>query len=103
MSAQDGRSVVLRLPTGSGWRMRSAGATLELEPSVYLGQPGQVRRSHQIVLTGRAESGYTAAKWQMPSMESRSSNDGEGVRLMGWGHGSGGDIGCVISVVLGAP
>lgn len=70
MAAQDGRSVVLRLRKGSGWRLRSAGAALALETSVYLGQPGQVRRSQQIVLSGRADSGETVVKWALQRMES---------------------------------
>ncbi|NIA71029.1 hypothetical protein HBA54_20730 [Pelagibius litoralis] len=52
MAAQDGRSAVLRLPKGGGWRLRAAGATVDLEPSVYLGVPGKIRRSQQIVLSG---------------------------------------------------
>jgi len=68
--AHDGRSVVLRLPKGSGWRLRCAGAEIALEPGVYLGQPGQVRRSQQIVLSGRAESDDTVVKWALQRMES---------------------------------
>jgi uncharacterized heparinase superfamily protein len=70
MAAQDGRSVVLRLPKGSGWRLRSAGAALALEASVYLGQPGQVRRSHQIVLSGQTGGGETVVKWALQRMDS---------------------------------
>jgi uncharacterized heparinase superfamily protein len=70
MIAQDGRSVVLRLPKGGGWRFRSSGAALTLEPSVYLGQPGQVRRSQQIVLGGTTEGKDMAVKWALQRMES---------------------------------
>lgn len=56
MAAQDGRSVVLRLAKGGGWRLRASGAAVGLEPSVYLGIPGQVRRSQQIVLSGKSGS-----------------------------------------------
>lgn len=70
MAAQDGRSVVLRLPKGGGWRLRSAGAELALEPTIYLGQPGQVRRSQQVVLSGRAETAETVVKWALQRMES---------------------------------
>ncbi|WP_193366861.1 heparinase II/III family protein [Pelagibius marinus] len=70
MAAQDGRSVVLRLPKGGGWRLRSAGAALSLEPSVYLGQPGQVRRSQQIVLSGSLSDGETTVKWALQRLES---------------------------------
>ncbi len=70
MAAQDGRSVVLRLPKGGGWRLRSAGAVLTLEPSVYLGQPGQVRRSQQIVLSGSLSEGEVTVKWALQRLES---------------------------------
>lgn len=70
MAAQDGRSVVLRLPKGGGWRLRSAGAVLALEPSVYLGQPGQVRRSQQIVLSGSLTEAETVVKWALQRLES---------------------------------
>lgn len=70
MIAQDGRSVVLRLPKGGGWRFRSSGAALALEPSIYLGLPGQVRRSQQIVLSGRIEENDKTVKWALQRMES---------------------------------
>ena len=70
MAAQDGRSVVLRLPKGGGWRLRSAGAGLALEPSVYLGQPGQIRRSQQIVLSGSLAESETVVKWALQRLES---------------------------------
>jgi uncharacterized heparinase superfamily protein len=70
MAAQDGRSVVLRLPKGGGWRLRSAGAALALEPSVYLGQPGQIRRSQQIVLSGSLAESETVVKWALQRLES---------------------------------
>ncbi|HMA15495.1 MAG: heparinase II/III family protein [Bacteroidota bacterium] len=70
MAAHDGCSVVLRLPKGGGWRLRSAGAALALEPSVYLGQPGQTRRSQQIVLSGTTEGIETVVKWALQRMDS---------------------------------
>lgn len=73
MAAQDGRSVVLRLAKGGGWRLRAGGATVGLEPSVYLGAPGQVRRSQQIVLSGTTGGGkdksYTV-KWALQRLGS---------------------------------
>src|SRR5690606_2968905 len=70
MVVHDGRSVVLKLPKGSGWRLRSAGATLTLEPSVYLGRPGLARRSQQIVLSGTTAGSETVVKWALQRMES---------------------------------
>jgi uncharacterized heparinase superfamily protein len=58
---QDGEAVLLRLPAGSGWRLRADGARLTLEESIYLGGP-QLRRTEQVVLTG-AEDGPQHVKW----------------------------------------
>ena len=46
------------------------GFMLPLEPSVYLGQPGQTRRSQQIVLNGTTGSGETVVKWALQRMDS---------------------------------
>ncbi len=58
---QDGEAVLLRLPTGGGWRLRADGAKISLEESVYLGGH-EPRRSEQVVLTGSAE-GPQQVKW----------------------------------------
>jgi uncharacterized heparinase superfamily protein len=58
---QDGESVLLRLPSGSGWRLRADGARLTLEESIYLGGP-QPRRAEQVVLTGY-QDGPQQVKW----------------------------------------
>ncbi|MGB8274610.1 MAG: heparinase II/III family protein [Alphaproteobacteria bacterium] len=62
---QNGAAVLLRLPSGAGWRLRASGARLSLEESVYLGAAGdEMRRSEQIVLSGWAAPGKTArVKW----------------------------------------
>jgi hypothetical protein len=36
-----------------------------LEPSVYLGEPGQVRRGQQVVLTGYTKGSETIVKWAL--------------------------------------
>ncbi|MCU0887518.1 MAG: heparinase II/III family protein [Rubritepida sp.] len=46
--------VLMRLPTGQGWRLRARGAAVSLEESVYLG--GEARRTSQIVLTAQGEA-----------------------------------------------
>jgi len=56
---QDGEGVLLRLPSGHGWRMRAKGARVTLEESVYLGT--EARRSSQIVL--QAEPGTDTVQW----------------------------------------
>lgn len=58
---QDGGGVLLRLPSGSGWRLIAEGAKLGLEESVYLGGP-EPRRSEQVVLTAYAD-GPQLVKW----------------------------------------
>ncbi len=58
---QDGESVLLRLPSGTGWRLRADHAQLALEESIYLGGP-EPRRAEQIVLTIGAD-GPQHVKW----------------------------------------
>jgi uncharacterized heparinase superfamily protein len=56
---QDGEGVLLRLPSGHGWRLRAKGAKVAVEESVYLG--GEARRTQQIVL--QAEAGEDTIQW----------------------------------------
>ena len=58
---QDGEAVLLRLPAGSGWRLRADGAQLTLEESIYLGG-SEPRRSEQVVMTGY-QDGPQTVKW----------------------------------------
>jgi uncharacterized heparinase superfamily protein len=58
---QDGEAVLLRLPSGGGWRLRAEGARMTLEESVYLGGL-EPKRSEQVVLTGHAD-GAQQVKW----------------------------------------
>ncbi len=58
---QDGEAVLLRLSSGSGWRLRADGARLTLEESIYLGGPTP-RRTEQVVLTG-FQDGPQQVKW----------------------------------------
>ncbi len=58
---QDGEAVLMRLPAGSGWRLRADGAKMTLEESIYLGG-ATPRKSEQIVLTGY-EDGPQQVKW----------------------------------------
>ncbi len=52
---QDGEAVLLRLPSGGGWRLRADGVRMSLDESVYLGGP-EPRRAEQVVLTGFADA-----------------------------------------------
>ncbi|MDX1426170.1 MAG: heparinase II/III family protein, partial [Kiloniellales bacterium] len=67
--AQDGETVLLRVGRGAGWRFRARGAAVALEPSVYLGRSGEVRRSQQIVLSGITSTGETAVQWALHKQE----------------------------------
>ena len=58
---QDGEAVLLRLPAGSGWRLRADGARMTLDESIYLGGAAP-RKSEQVVLTG-FEDGPQQVKW----------------------------------------
>jgi uncharacterized heparinase superfamily protein len=53
---QEGQAVLLRLPSGAGWRFRAEGANVALEESIYVGG-GDMKRTNQIVISG----GVTAA------------------------------------------
>ena len=57
---------LLRLPSGMGWRFRSAGGEIELADSIYLGRRGDMRRSQQLILRGQCEAGgETLVKWAL--------------------------------------
>jgi uncharacterized heparinase superfamily protein len=58
---QDGETVLLRLPSGAGWRLRAEGAQITLEESIYLGT-AEPRRTEQVVLTGQTD-GPQQVKW----------------------------------------
>ncbi|MCH2393377.1 heparinase II/III domain-containing protein [Oceanibaculum sp.] len=69
--SQNGAFVLLRLPGGQGWRLRSAGAAMELADSVYLGQRGEMKRNQQIVLSGTLSGSGTTVKWALRREEKR--------------------------------
>ncbi|GLQ05032.1 heparinase II/III family protein [Sneathiella chinensis] len=48
-----GNSLLIRTPSGAGWRFVSSLSELSLEESVYCEQPGRPRKNYQIVLKGR--------------------------------------------------
>jgi uncharacterized heparinase superfamily protein len=64
---QDGAAVLLRLKSGTFWRLRADGARLTLEETIYLGGP-EPRRGEQIVLTGFAD-GPQHIKWALSKVE----------------------------------
>ncbi len=58
---QDQEAVLLRLPSGQGWRLRAGGAKITVEESVYFGGT-EARRAEQVVLTGH-QDGPQQVKW----------------------------------------
>lgn len=66
---QNGAAALLRLPSGTGWRLRAQGGTLSLAESVYLGHPGETRRSEQVVISGAladdAADDAASVKWAL--------------------------------------
>ncbi|HSU05042.1 MAG TPA: heparinase II/III family protein [Acetobacteraceae bacterium] len=64
---QDGEAVLLRLPSGGGWRLRADGARTSLEESIYLGGP-EPRRAEQVVLTGFPD-GPQQVKWAISKVK----------------------------------
>lgn len=56
---QDEAGVLLRLPSGAGWRLRAKGARVAIEESIFLS--AEPRRSQQVAL--HAEAGATSVQW----------------------------------------
>jgi uncharacterized heparinase superfamily protein len=65
---QQGSTVLLRLASGGGWRLRASGGTMSLQESVYLGASGEARRTSQIVIAGAAPDGQGQVKWALSRM-----------------------------------
>ncbi|HTV44150.1 MAG TPA: heparinase II/III family protein [Stellaceae bacterium] len=62
--AAEEAAAVLRLPGGTLWRLRAAGAEIGLGESVYLGS-GEMRRTQQVVLSGAVAPGGTDIRWAL--------------------------------------
>jgi len=56
-------SVLMRTPSGSGWRFKISGGVISLQESIYLGLPGQVKRAEQIVISAATQNGSGQIKW----------------------------------------
>ncbi len=63
--SQNAQAAILRLPSGVGWRLRTAGTEVSLEESVYLGRAGEIRRSQQVVIAGPLAPGEAIVKWAL--------------------------------------
>jgi len=69
--SQNGAFVLLRLPSGQGWRMLASGGALALTDSVYLGQRGEMKRSQQIIVSGTLSGNGMVMKWALRREEKR--------------------------------
>jgi len=62
-------TVLLRLPSGQGWRMRANGGEIEINESVYLGVFGEIKRCEQITLSaqmaGSDDGAKATVKWAL--------------------------------------
>jgi len=67
--SQDGAAAILRLPKGGGWCLRAGGAGLGLEPSIYLGRSGEIRRGQQVVLSGHCAPQGVKVKWAIKRID----------------------------------
>ena len=56
-------TVLLRLPSGIGWRFRGTGGVISLPESIYLGVMGEKRRTKQIVISAASQNGFAQLKW----------------------------------------
>jgi uncharacterized heparinase superfamily protein len=69
--ARDGRSVLILLPNGDGWRFRVSGGSVALEDSIYFGRGDLLRKSEQIVVSGKTNPGaepQALVKWAFQSL-----------------------------------
>ncbi len=63
-TTQDGSAVLLKSSSGTFWRLKAAGAVMNLAESIYLGD-GAVRKTQQVVLDGHAGSTGASVKWAL--------------------------------------
>ncbi len=62
--AQNAAAALLRLPSGSGFRLRVSGGRLDLGEAVYLGRAGEMKRTQHVLVTGVLD-GQTTLKWAL--------------------------------------
>ena len=75
--AQDQKSALIIQGGRTGWRMRTDGGPLSIEPSYYLGKGDKPQKSSQIVIRGRAfadgdgEAQSNRVRWSLRLLEAR--------------------------------
>ncbi len=67
---QEGNAILLRLPSGSGWRFRASGGVMALQESVYLGSGNSVKRTEQIAVSSATQHGTGQVKWAFSELSS---------------------------------
>lgn len=55
--------VLLRLPSGAGFRIRGSGEGIALEPSIYLGVKGTIQKTQQVVIKSELIGNEAQVKW----------------------------------------
>jgi uncharacterized heparinase superfamily protein len=63
--SQNGVAALLKLPSGTGFRLRASGGRLSLGDSVYLGQVGEMRRTRHVAITGPLAGSGIQVKWAL--------------------------------------
>ena len=73
--SKDSHQALLRLPAGSGWRLRSNHGQMRLEDSIYLENPHEPRRSLQIVISGMTGGEEAGVKWELQRHDHRAASE----------------------------
>jgi len=73
--SKNSQQTLLRLPGGSGWRLRAETGHMRLEESIYLETPNRPRRSQQVVVKGVTENEATVVKWELQRHDQSSIRD----------------------------
>ncbi|HJO96468.1 MAG: heparinase II/III family protein [Rhodospirillales bacterium] len=61
----DGATVILKPPRGKAWHFKAQGARVSITESVYVANPGDIRRTQQIVAAWPLGDDATTIKWRL--------------------------------------
>ena len=62
--------MLLKLPGGSGWRLRATGGRLAMQESIYLGDGLTPRHTEQVTISGTTGGeGKTVVKWAITGVK----------------------------------
>ncbi|SCA56209.1 conserved hypothetical protein [Candidatus Terasakiella magnetica] len=62
---QDGQAALLKMQNGIGWHLRVQGGKLDMRESIYVGQPGEMRHTDQIIIQGPLRGEGALIKWRL--------------------------------------